>query len=75
MVTTFSSNLSLERKKKKPKKTIIDEVKRKEALINNKFIETSQNCTVKNGTPSPAYFDINKDDNSSLMTETLARYI
>jgi hypothetical protein len=25
---------------------------------------------VKNGTPSPAYFDINKDDNSSLMTET-----
>jgi tetratricopeptide (TPR) repeat protein len=57
-----------------PKKTIIDEVKKKKEALINKFIETSPKIApVKNGTPSPAYFDINKDDNSSLMTETLAK--
>lgn len=57
-----------------PKNTIIDEVKRKKEALINKFIATSPKIApVKNGTPSPAYFDINKDDNSSLMTETLAK--
>jgi len=52
---------------------IVDIKKKKEALI-NRFIETNPKIApVKNGTPSPAYFDINKDDNSSLMTETLAK--
>ncbi|MBC5839949.1 MAG: hypothetical protein K2Y30_16360 [Flavobacteriaceae bacterium] len=57
-----------------PKSTIIDEVKKKKEALINKFIATSPKIApVKNGTPSPAYFDINKDDNSSLMTETLAK--
>ncbi|MDG2432794.1 tetratricopeptide repeat protein [Flavobacterium sp.] len=57
-----------------PKTTLIDEVKKKKEALINKFIETSPKIApVKNGTPSPAYFDINKDDNSSLMTETLAK--
>ena len=57
-----------------PEKTVIDEIKKKKAALINKFIETSPKIApVKNGTPSPAYFDINKDDNSSLMTETLAK--
>ena len=59
---------------KQAKNTIIDEVKKKKEALINKFIETSPKIApVKNGTPSPAYFDINKDDNSSLMTETLAK--
>jgi tetratricopeptide (TPR) repeat protein len=63
-----------EEETQKPKNTIIDEVKKKKEALINKFIETSPKIApVKNGTPSPAYFDINKDDNSSLMTETLAK--
>jgi tetratricopeptide (TPR) repeat protein len=63
-----------EEETQKPKNTISDEVKKKKEALINKFIETSPKIApVKNGTPSPAYFDINKDDNSSLMTETLAK--
>lgn len=58
----------------KPKNTIIDEVKKKKEALINRFIENSPKIApVKNGTPSPAYIDINKDDNSALMTETLAK--
>tara|TARA_R110002124_G_scaffold272213_1_gene441274 strand:+ start:937 stop:1788 length:852 start_codon:yes stop_codon:yes gene_type:complete len=63
-----------EQKTEEPKTRIIDEVKKKKEALINKFIATSPKIApVKNGTPSPAYFDINKDDNSSLMTETLAK--
>jgi hypothetical protein len=37
------------------------------------FIETSPRFPVKHGVASTVRIDINKDDHSSLMTETLAR--
>ncbi|HEY4618105.1 MAG TPA: tetratricopeptide repeat protein [Flavobacterium sp.] len=47
--------------------------KKKSALI-DKFIETSPKISpVKHGVSSTARIDINKEDNSYLMTETLAR--
>jgi tetratricopeptide (TPR) repeat protein len=58
-----------------PTKTIIsDPVKEKKAKLIDKFIETSPKISpVKQTTVSPVSFDLNKEDNSSLMTETLAR--
>lgn len=54
-------------------KTEDDSKKKKEAII-NKFIESNPKISaVKHGTPSSVTIDINKDDNTSLMTETLAK--
>jgi tetratricopeptide (TPR) repeat protein len=53
---------------------IEDEDKRKKAALIDKFIETSPKISpVKHGVASTVTFDLNKDDNSYLMTETLAR--
>jgi tetratricopeptide (TPR) repeat protein len=53
---------------------IIDEDKKKKAALIDKFIETSPKISpVKHGAASTVTFDLNKDDNSYLMTETLAR--
>ena len=53
---------------------IEDEDKKKKAALIDKFIETSPKISpVKHGVPSTVTFDLNKDDNSYLMTETLAR--
>lgn len=52
----------------------IDDDKKKKAAIIDKFIETSPKISpVKHGVASTVTFDLNKDDNSYLMTETLAR--
>ena len=52
----------------------IDENKKKKAELIDKFIETSPKISpVKHGAPSTVTFELNKDDNSYLMTETLAR--
>ncbi len=52
---------------------LFDEKKKKAELI-DKFIEASPKISSpKQGGASPAYFEPNKQDNSSLMTETLAR--
>jgi tetratricopeptide (TPR) repeat protein len=59
-----------------PSKTlpIEDEDKKKKAALIDKFIETSPKISpVKHGVASTVTFDLNKDDNSYLMTETLAR--
>ncbi|MBP2284269.1 tetratricopeptide (TPR) repeat protein [Flavobacterium sp. CG_23.5] len=57
-----------------PKTLPIDENKKKKAELIDKFIETSPKISpVKHGVPSTVTFDLNKDDNSYLMTETLAR--
>ena len=54
--------------------TIIDADKRKKIELIDKFIETSPKISpVKHGVPSTVSFDLNAADNSSLMTETLAR--
>ena len=59
---------------KSPEKTIIDESKKKKAKLIDQFIEASPKISpVKHGVPSTIHIDINKDDNTSLMTETLAR--
>ncbi|MFV5696637.1 tetratricopeptide repeat protein [Flavobacterium sp. LB3P122] len=48
--------------------------KKKKAALIDRFIETSPKISpVKHGVPSTVTFDLNKDDNSYLMTETLAR--
>jgi tetratricopeptide (TPR) repeat protein len=54
---------------------IVDEEKKKKAEIINKFIETNPKISpIKQTAIIPAVqFDINKEDNSYLMTETLAR--
>jgi len=54
---------------------IIDEEKKKKAEIINKFIETNPKISpIKQTAITPAVqFDINKEENSYLMTETLAR--
>ena len=52
----------------------IDDTKKKNAELIDKFIETSPKIPpVKHGVTSTLTFDLNKDDNSYLMTETLAR--
>lgn len=52
----------------------IDDPKKKKAELIDKFIETSPKIPpVKHGVTSTVTFDLNKDDNSYLMTETLAR--
>jgi tetratricopeptide (TPR) repeat protein len=52
----------------------LDDTKRKKAALIDKFIETSPKISpVKNSTVSAASFDLNKEDTSYLMTETLAR--
>lgn len=52
----------------------IDENKKKKSELIDKFIETNPKISpIKHNTTSHATFDLNKDDNSSLMTETLAR--
>ena len=52
----------------------IDESKKKKAELIDKFIETSPKIPpIKHGVTSTVTLDLNKDDNSSLMTETLAR--
>lgn len=57
-----------------PKETVLDEDKKKKAELIDKFIETSPKISpVKHGVVSTANFDLNKGDNSYLMTETLAR--
>ncbi len=54
--------------------TIFDEEKRKKIALIDKFIETSPKIApIKQGVPIPVTIDINTTDNSSLMTETLAR--
>lgn len=53
---------------------LIDADKRKKIELIDKFIEKSPKISpVKHGVPSTANFDLNAADNSSLMTETLAR--
>ena len=52
----------------------IDDTKKKNAQLIDKFIETSPKIPpVKHGVTSTLTFDLNKEDNSYLMTETLAR--
>jgi len=53
---------------------LIDADKRKKIELIDKFIEKSPKISpVKHGVPSTVNFDLNAADNSSLMTETLAR--
>ncbi|MEM8520198.1 tetratricopeptide repeat protein [Flavobacterium sp. PL12] len=57
-----------------PPVPIIDADKRKKLELIDKFIETSPKISpVKHGVPSTVSFDLNAEDNSYLMTETLAR--
>ncbi|CAM3980343.1 tetratricopeptide repeat protein [Flavobacterium weaverense] len=57
-----------------PPAPIIDADKRKKSELIDKFIETSPKISpVKHGVPSTVNFDLNAEDNSYLMTETLAR--
>ena len=53
----------------------MDEKKKKKAEIIDKFIENNPKISpIKSGSPAiTVQFDINKEDNSYLMTETLAR--
>jgi tetratricopeptide (TPR) repeat protein len=52
----------------------LEDTKRKKAALIDKFIETSPKISpVKNSTVSAAAFELNKEDTSYLMTETLAR--
>ncbi|MWB95226.1 hypothetical protein GON26_12715 [Flavobacterium sp. GA093] len=54
---------------------VLDEEKKKKAEIIDKFIETNPKISpIKSGSPTVnVHFDINKEENSYLMTETLAR--
>ena len=67
----------IERENEQPRNEptpIIDADKRKKIELIDKFIETSPKISpVKHGVPSTVSFDLNAADNSSLMTETLAR--
>ena len=57
-----------------PETAVIDEDKKKKAALIDKFIEASPKISpVKHSTASTVTFDLNKEDNSYLMTETLAR--
>jgi tetratricopeptide (TPR) repeat protein len=56
------------------KKPIIDEDKKKKAELIDKFIETSPKIPpIKSGVVFTPNIDLNKEDNSYLMTETLAK--
>lgn len=56
------------------KTAALDEDKKKKAELIDKFIEASPKISpIKQNTESTAHFEINKTDNSYLMTETLAR--
>jgi tetratricopeptide (TPR) repeat protein len=59
----------------KAEEEIIDEEKKKKAELIDKFIETNPKISpIKQTAITPAVqFDINKEENSYLMTETLAR--
>ncbi|MFA9192297.1 tetratricopeptide repeat protein [Flavobacterium sp. FZUC8N2.13] len=51
-----------------------DVSKKKQEAIINKFIQSNPKISaVKHGTPTSINIDINKEDNTSLMTETLAK--
>ncbi|SEF67798.1 hypothetical protein [Flavobacterium urumqiense] len=73
----LSRTLPIDREAKNTisRKTLpIDDTKKKNAQLIDKFIETSPKIPpVKHGVTSTLTFDLNKDDNSYLMTETLAR--
>ncbi|WP_414000222.1 tetratricopeptide repeat protein [Flavobacterium sp. W1B] len=57
-----------------PKPVFESEEKKKKAELIDKFIEASPKISpVKNGATPIIHIDINKDDNTYLMTETLAR--
>lgn len=57
-----------------PKLAVFDEEKKKKAELIDKFIEASPKISpIKQNTESSIHIDINKTDNSYLMTETLAR--
>lgn len=57
-----------------PETPLLDEDKKKKAELIDKFIESSPRISpIKHGAPSTVTFDLNKDDSSYLMTETLAR--
>jgi len=59
---------------KEPEPIIIDETKKKKAELIDKFIETSPKIPpIKPGTTFSPNLDLNKEDNSYLMTETLAK--
>jgi tetratricopeptide (TPR) repeat protein len=65
-------------RKTEPEKIVepspIDETKKKKAELIDKFIETSPKISpIKQGPIPTPTFNINNDDNSYLMTETLAR--
>ncbi|MCI4443152.1 MAG: hypothetical protein JHC39_06545 [Lentimicrobium sp.] len=56
------------------KTSTLDEDKKKKAELIDKFIEASPKISpIKQNTDSPIHIDVNKTDNSYLMTETLAR--
>lgn len=56
------------------KTPLLDDEKKKKAELIDKFIEASPKISpVKQGTTSIVHFEPNKEDNSYLMTETLAR--
>ena len=71
----LSRSEPIKRDKTEPEpETLIDEEKRKKLELIDKFIETSPKITPgKHGVIIPITIDINTTDNSSLMTETLAR--
>ncbi len=70
----LSRTQPIERGKENQHDLVIDVDKRKKIELIDKFIETSPKISpLKHGVPSAVTFDINKDDNSYLMTETLAR--
>ncbi len=61
-------------KEEATKTTPLEEEKKKKAELIDKFIETSPKISpVKQNSESSFHIDINKTDNSYLMTETLAR--
>ena len=54
--------------------SFVVEEKRKKLELIDKFIESSPKIVPTKSNASPnAYFDLNKEDNAQLMTETLAR--
>ncbi|MEZ7504726.1 tetratricopeptide repeat protein [Flavobacterium sp. Arc2] len=73
----LSRTQPIDRENKKttiPKPTTQNEGQKKKAALIDKFIETSPKISpVKHGVTSTVRIDINRDDHSSLMTETLAR--
>ena len=57
-----------------PETSAFDQEKKKKAELIDKFIEASPKISpIKQNTESTVHIDVNKSDNSHLMTETLAR--